>query len=93
MENLGRDHDLVAGRELSQQSASDLLGDSGRVHVGRVEQVDAKLDRTLHDRPRRVLVEHPRPPLGRTERHHAQRDARDFKATMTEVDVIHRSTT
>jgi hypothetical protein len=87
--DLGRDDDLVAPRVLAQQLACDLLGHSRRIHVGGVEQVDAQFKRTPHDRPSGRLVQHPRTPRRRAERHHAQRDARDFKAARTEVRVLH----
>ncbi len=56
-EHLGGDHDLLAVGEVRQGAAHDLLAGAVGVHVGRVEEVDAGLDRPLDVGPARLLVE------------------------------------
>lgn len=91
MIKLGCNHDFITRRKLAQQSTGDLLGHPGRVHVGGVEQVDPKLDRTLHDRACGFFTENPRPPLWGTEGHHAERNARHLETALAQIDVMHRN--
>ena len=48
---LGGNDDLVAIGEVLQSAAENLLALSNRIDVGRVEEIDAKLQRFLDDRP------------------------------------------
>ena len=89
MKELRRDHHFVARQQFLQQSSGDLFRDAGRIHVGRVKQVDPELDRPAHDRFGRGLVQHPRAPLGRAVGHHPECNARDLEAARAEVDVLH----
>ena len=49
-------------RHRSQRAAGDFLAHAERVHVGRVEEVDAAVEREPEERLRRAFVEHPRAP-------------------------------
>ena len=81
IEDLGGDDQLFAARlELTQQFAGQALALAQRVHVSGIEEVDARLDRALHDGPRLVLFEDPLAPLLRAVGHHAQAQGRDAGA-------------
>jgi hypothetical protein len=78
-EDLGREDDLLAGGELLDRAADDLLRGSAAVDVGGVPEGDAEIKRLAEDRLGRVLVERPRLHLtGSAEAHAAQRDAADL---------------
>ena len=80
----------LAAVELAQEGAGEPLARTAGIHVGGIEKVDARLDRTLHQRPARLGVEHPGTPLGTAVGHHAEADARDLDAGGAEIDVLHR---
>ena len=89
--DLGRDHHLVAPREVEQRAADDLFAGAVRIDVGGVEEVDAEVERLLDERPARRLAERPRvvAALGLAVAHAAQADARDVEAGAAELDVVH----
>src|SRR5262249_38087855 len=88
--HLRGDDDLVALRVFPQRTAGDLFADAARVHVRRVEEVDAAFDRAFDEGLAGGLVERPRMPLRRSVGHHAETDAGDFQACRTDPDVFHR---
>jgi len=51
VEDLGGDDDLVALGEFLQGAAEDLLARADRIHVGRVEEIDAAFERLANERP------------------------------------------
>src|SRR6185437_10671886 len=60
MEDFGRDDDTVALRcEITQSAAEDLFAHSQRVHVGGIEEVDAKFQRALNERPALIFLQDP----------------------------------
>jgi hypothetical protein len=50
VEHLGGEHDLVAPGEVPDRAADDLLGGAVGIGVGRVEEIDAEVDRLLDQR-------------------------------------------
>jgi hypothetical protein len=79
-DDLRREDDVLAGGELLDGAADDLLRGSGAVDVGGVPEGDAEIERLSEDRLRCLLVERPRHHLaGRAEAHAAQRDAADLE--------------
>ncbi len=90
IEDLGRDHQVLAPRlELAQQLAGEDLALAKRVDVSGVEEVDAGLDGTLHQRAGLVLLQHPFAPLLRAVGHHAETERRDADAGLAEPHIIH----
>ena len=59
MAQLGRDHDVVAVREVAQGAAEDLLAGALRVHVRGVEEVDAGVEGVPDERAGIGLAERP----------------------------------
>src|SRR5262245_57397273 len=68
----------------------DLLADAERVHVGGVEEVDARLGRPPRERRRLLLAERPLPRCRVSVAHHAQTDPRDLEAGLAQSRVLHR---
>src|SRR3954453_11594833 len=79
-EDLRGDDDLVAPGEVADGPAKDLLGGAVRVHVGRVEERDPRLERAADERPAGLLVEHPRTPFAAAVGHASEAEAGDFQA-------------
>ncbi len=67
----------------------DLLADSHRIHVGRVEEIDAALDRGPEKGAGLPLVQDPRPPLWVAVAHAAQAQPRDRHSRSTQVRIFH----
>ena len=88
-EGLGRDDDLRPGAEVAHGATENLLADSVGVHVGGVEEVDARLNGALDERASRRLVEDPGAPRGRAIRHDAETETGDAKTGAAEGDVVH----
>ena len=86
--HLGGDDRLVTRGELAHPLAGDLLAHAERIHVRRVEEVDAELDGAPEEGPGLVLFEHPRAPLPAAEAHAAERDAGDDEAAVPETGVL-----
>jgi hypothetical protein len=89
--DLGGDDDVVAVGEVLQRPAEDLLAGTLGVHVGGVEEVDARLDRVPDERAALLLAQRPdrvaaaRLAVG----HGADGDGRDVEAGVAELDVAH----
>src|SRR5436190_8804203 len=88
IEDLGRDHHLLAAHQVAQQPAGDDLAGPVGVHVGGVEEGEAELERATHDRLRCFLVEHPGPPRRVTEAHHPEREPRNVEPAPTEKHLL-----
>lgn len=58
-EQLRGDDDFVASRELAHRPAQHFLAAAKRVHVRRVEEIDAQLERPAIERSRGGFVEDP----------------------------------
>src|SRR5690606_1477417 len=88
---LRRDDHLVAGGELPDEAAGDLLGCAEGVDVRGVEGRDARLDRLAEERAGIVEGEGPAVAAsGRLAvRHAAEDDAGDVEAGGAEADVLH----
>src|ERR1700732_118272 len=75
--------------EPAQRPAEDLLARAERIEIRGVEKIDAGIERALDQRNGFVFLQHPRPPLLRTERETPERDARNLAARAAEIDVVH----
>ena len=80
--HLGGDHHFIAVGHVAQGPPDDLLAGAQRIGVGRVEEVDAKLQRPLDDRAAGGLVDAPVLHAARLlpEAHAAEADAGDIQA-------------
>src|ERR1051326_3750496 len=88
--DLARYHDAVARHAKTlERTAEDLLARAERIEIRGVEEIDAAIERALDQRHRVFFLEHPRPPLLRSERETAERDARNLDAGRAEIDVVH----
>ena len=88
--DLGRDHDFLALRP--DRFAEHSLGLAARVHVRRVEEVDAAVDRARYEIVRACLIDfvHRREGSGaRSESHAAEGEPRNDEPGVTETDVLH----
>ena len=88
IEDLGRDHHLVARDQSAQHPPGDDLARATRIHVGGVEERDAALERATHDRLRCPLVEHPGSSRRVAEAHHPERDPRDLQPARPQSQLI-----
>ncbi len=88
--DLGGDDRRLAVGEVAQRPAQDLLTRSVGVDVGGVEEVDARVDRTLDQRACLVLGEDPRvtAATGVAEAHHAETDGGDLQAGAPKPPVL-----
>jgi hypothetical protein len=90
--DLGRNHDLVAPAEIPDRAAENLLAVAERIPVGRVEEIDAALQRALDERAALLLAEAPgmvtlvAPAVA----HAAEANARHVQTGATKVCVFHR---
>jgi hypothetical protein len=79
--DLGGQHPALAG--VFERAADHLLGLAVGVDVGRVDEVDAGLERVIDDAPRLRLI-------GRAAEHHgAEAELGDLHAAVTEHAVLH----
>ena len=88
--DLGGDHHLVPLGVFLQRLAGHPLALALGIDIGGVEEVDPGLHRTLEERQRRLLVQHPRPPLGGAIGHAAQTQARNLQAGVAKANIVHR---
>jgi hypothetical protein len=63
IEELGREHDLVAVCEIAEGTANHLFTCAVGIHIGSVEEVDARFERALNEWPALFFVQNPRAPL------------------------------
>ena len=89
VEHLGRDHDLVAAGELLDRPPEHGLAGTEAVHVGGVEEVDARFPGFADERQGRGLVQHPFAPAGVAIGHAAQAQPRDVEARGAEAYIVH----
>ena len=82
-EDLGGEHDLLA--PAAQRLADDLLRLAPAVAVGGVDEVDALVERAVHDAHAVVVIGVAPAP----EHHRAEAEARDLEAAVPESDVLH----
>src|SRR2546423_97775 len=80
---------VTVTEQLAEQAAGDLFADPGRVHVRGVEERDAALDGTAHDRFGFRFVQCPRAPRLVAVAHHAQTDPGDLQAGRTQSHIVH----
>jgi hypothetical protein len=57
--HLSRDHDLIPVREVLERTAENFLARPLRIHVRRVEEVDARVQRVLDERSACLLIQRP----------------------------------
>src|SRR5262249_19225744 len=57
-------HHFLETRVLSQSAPGDLFAHALRIHVGRIEKIDARLYRLSKEWLCRFFIEHPRSPRG-----------------------------
>ena len=91
-EHLGGQHDLLAVGVLLQRPPGDLLAGAAGVDVGRVDDVDAGLERRADRLPGEVLALGPRvaAPVGVAPAHRPERDPRDLEPGGAEPGVAHQ---
>ena len=86
---LASKHDPLSAAPLSQPATHDLLCDAlarpPSVHIGRVEEVDAQLQRPVHYRSALVLARQ------RTEVHGTKTQAADLQTLATDMGVFDRA--
>jgi len=90
--HLGGEHDFVALGEVLEGAAEDFLADATCVHVGRVKEVDAEIQRPPDNRAAVLLIQRPRvvgPTFSGPEAHGAEADARDVHAGVAQLCVLH----
>ena len=88
-EHLRRDDDLVEIRHRPERAPGHFLAHAERVHVGRVEEVDAFVERESDERLRLAFVEHPRAPTRIAVGHAAEAQPGDGEACVAERRVLH----
>src|SRR6266511_5144078 len=88
-EHLRRDDHLVSRCEVSDCPPEDLLAQTVRVDVRRVEEIDAQVESAFYERPAGGLVEHPWLPRGAAVPQHPQAQPRHSQAGMTERNGDH----
>ncbi len=88
IEHLGRDDHLVAHGEVAQRAPDYLLAFAAAVHIGRVEEVDAQVERLADEAAARFLVGAPFA-CGHAVAHAAQSQARYLEAGAAQVDIVH----
>ena len=89
--HLGGEHDFVSPPEIAHGPPDDLLARSARVDIGRIEEVDPRVDGTLDVWPALVLAQGP-PMISAVwfaVAHAAQTDAGDLKAGPAQGHVLH----
>ncbi len=89
--DLGRDHDLVAVREIPDRPAEDLLAAAERITVRGIEEIDAALKCPLDEGAGLLLAEAPGmvAAIGRAVAHAAETNPRHFEAGATEFHIFH----
>jgi hypothetical protein len=87
--NLGGDDHLVALGEVADRTAENLLADAAGIDIGRIEEIDARFERTLDEGARRILGQHPLAPFRGAVGHAAETNARNFDARGAEADIAH----
>jgi hypothetical protein len=92
--HLGGQHHFFTPGEVVQRPPDDLLAGAVGVDVGGVEEVDARFDAALDERPALLLVERPGvgAAVGNAVAHAAEADGRDVEAGGAELDVLHAAT-
>ncbi len=73
--DLGGQHHFIPAGKVTQSPTGDFFADAKRVHIGRVKEVDAQLQRALDDRAALVFRQNPVAPLRRAVGHHPQANA------------------
>jgi hypothetical protein len=87
--HLGREQDVLAGNR--QRLGDDLLGQSGRICVGGVDEVHARVERHGDLPPGTVDIgvsDHRRP-TGAAECHRAEGQCRNAKARPAKLSIFH----
>jgi hypothetical protein len=82
--HLGREHDVVAAPP--QRPADDLLGLTGRIDIGGVDEVDARVERAVDDADALVVI---RVAPG-TEHHRAEAQLGDRNAGAPQHALLHQ---
>src|SRR5207247_2847264 len=82
------DEDIVAANVLDRP-AHERLGVAVTIRFGRIDQVDAELDGTLHPLPT-IRIPHVGAPGFATRLPHAESDRGDLRAATAQGDVVHR---
>ena len=92
--DLGRDHDILAARELLQRAADDFLRGAVGIDVGGIEEIDPELERLLDQRPAVFLIERPwmRAAIRNAVGHAADAQPRHAETGLAEFHIVHGST-
>ena len=92
--HLGGEHDLLAPCKIGERATDDLFARAIGIDVGRIEEIDALLDRLLDERPARLFVEGPRmsTAICNAVTHASEADLRDIDTGRSKFHVAHRHT-
>src|SRR5262249_18476497 len=90
--HLGRDHDVLATREVLDRPAEKLLARAVGIDVGGIEEIDAAFERALDEGATLLLIEGPGmiAAISHTVAHAAEADARHLEARAAEFHIVHR---
>src|ERR1700730_2931074 len=89
IEDLGREHHLVAPGEFLDRAAGDLLAHPLRIDVRRIEKIDAGFEGGLEKGLALGFFQHPLAPFLRAVGHAAKAKARNLEAGRAEADILH----
>src|SRR6185503_5256360 len=92
--HFGGENDLVALREVADGAAQHLFALAGRIHVGGIEEVDARFERPLEVRASILFAQRPRPlqdsgRLGLPVAHTSEAHTRNLQARAPQRHVLH----
>src|SRR5438477_10767421 len=89
--HFGSEDDLFHFRHLTQCASRYFFTDTHRVHVGGVEEVDAKVERFLIEGSRVDFVEDPWSPFRSAVGHAAETNPRDLQSAAAQLSVLHQA--
>jgi hypothetical protein len=88
-EDLGGDDDFIEVSVFAQHLARDFFARPDRIHVGRVEEIDAGFDGASKEGGGIIGAEHPGAPVGRAVAHAAEADVRNLDSGRAEGRRLH----
>ena len=90
--HLGRDYHILPADRIRQRAAQNFLAGAVRVHIGRVEKINAHIQSLFDKRARLIFGEHPRmiAPLRDAVTHAAKTNPRHLKSGSPQSRVLHR---
>ena len=82
-------HDFLHAAIVAEGAPGDLLAHAERIHVGGIEEVDARLDGAAEERAGVLLTQHPGAPVRGAVAHAAEAEAGYRNAGRTECGIAH----